>query len=154
MCTAWWIIYAAVFKSRTGPPSTTIPSALTRMRSDALRRGHVTPKGLTQNEVGSTGSYIPELSAWLLLLYLMISRTWRNWLSKWYVRRLLRQTRAYRRCGKQVPISLFGILAPCKDHRTLVDLGMTFCLLIRYLLALCWGLARELLLEQLCCCHG
>jgi hypothetical protein len=38
----------AVFKSLTGPPSTTLPSGLTRIRSEALRSGHATPKGLTQ----------------------------------------------------------------------------------------------------------
>jgi len=48
----------AVFRRRDGPPSTTLPSLLTRMRSDALRRGHATPNGFTQKEVGSTGSYI------------------------------------------------------------------------------------------------
>lgn len=47
----------AVFRRRTGPPSTTLPSLLTRMRSDALSRGHATPNGFTQKEVGSTGSY-------------------------------------------------------------------------------------------------
>lgn len=47
----------AVFSSLQGPPSTTWPSALTRIRSEALRRGQATPKGFTQKEVGSTGSW-------------------------------------------------------------------------------------------------
>ena len=52
------ICVPAVFNRRTGPPSTTLPSALTRIRSEALSKGQATPKGLTQNEVGSTGSFI------------------------------------------------------------------------------------------------
>lgn len=46
----------AVFRRRTEPPSTIVPSLLTRMRSEALSRGHATPNGFTQKEVGSTGS--------------------------------------------------------------------------------------------------
>jgi len=48
----------------------TCPSALTRMRSEALRRGQATPNGLTQKEVGSTGS-------WLKLAYAMELERWR-----------------------------------------------------------------------------
>jgi hypothetical protein len=47
----------AVFRRRTGPPSTTLPSLLTRIKSEAFKRGHATPNGLTQKLVGSTGSW-------------------------------------------------------------------------------------------------
>jgi hypothetical protein len=50
-------MYAALLRRRTGPPSTISPAALTRIRSEAVRSGQATPKGLTQKEVGSTGSW-------------------------------------------------------------------------------------------------
>ena len=56
---AWiaeWIMNAAAFSSRHGPPSITWPSWLTRIRSLALIWPNDTPNGLTQNELGSTGS--------------------------------------------------------------------------------------------------
>lgn len=53
----------AVLRRRHRPPSTTFPSALTRIKSDALRRGHATPNGFTQKLVGSTGSYSKKTSA-------------------------------------------------------------------------------------------
>jgi hypothetical protein len=47
----------AAFNRRTGPPSMTSPSLFTRMRSEDFKVGQATPKGFTQNDVGSTGSY-------------------------------------------------------------------------------------------------
>lgn len=58
VCTAWCIMYAAVLSNLTGPLSslTILPSALTSIKSLALKSGQATPKGLTQKLVGSTGS--------------------------------------------------------------------------------------------------
>lgn len=50
------IANAAAFRRRFSPPSMTLPSSLTRMRSDALMRLKAVPKGFTQNVSGSTGS--------------------------------------------------------------------------------------------------
>jgi hypothetical protein len=47
----------AVLRRRMGPPSTTFPSAFTRIKSEAFSSGQATPKGFTQKEVGSTGSW-------------------------------------------------------------------------------------------------
>ena len=55
-CTAWWIMYAAVLSRRFGPPSITLPSASTRIRSEALIRLKAVPNGFTQNVFGWTGS--------------------------------------------------------------------------------------------------
>jgi hypothetical protein len=52
------VISPAEFSRRQGPPSTTLPSALTRIRSEDFKSGQATPNGLTQKLVGSTGSYI------------------------------------------------------------------------------------------------
>jgi hypothetical protein len=51
-----------VFSSRHSPPSMTSPLSLTRMRSEDLIKLKATPNGLTQNVVGSTGSYMVLVS--------------------------------------------------------------------------------------------
>lgn len=53
---ALWIMKAAVLSSLQSPPSTTLPSWLTRIRSEALMSANATPNGFTQNVSGSTGS--------------------------------------------------------------------------------------------------
>lgn len=45
---AEWIMNAAVFNNLFSPPSTTLPSWLTRIRSDAFIKAKAWPKGLTQ----------------------------------------------------------------------------------------------------------
>lgn len=50
------IANAAALSSRFSPPSITLPSSLTRMRSEALIRLKAVPNGFTQNVSGSTGS--------------------------------------------------------------------------------------------------
>ena len=47
---------AAALSSLHGPPSMTLPSWLTRMRSEDLICEKATPKGFTQKAEGSTGS--------------------------------------------------------------------------------------------------
>jgi hypothetical protein len=63
----------AVLSNRQGPPSTTFPSVLTRIKSEALRSGHATPNGLTQKLVGSTGSYFSSISRPLSTIHYPLS---------------------------------------------------------------------------------
>lgn len=46
----------AALTNRFGPPSTTLPSLFTRIRSSTVMLAHALPKGLSQKLVGSSGS--------------------------------------------------------------------------------------------------
>ena len=68
-----------MLSKRTGPPSTTFPSLLTRIRSEALSSGQATPNGFTQKEVGSTGSCFPKytlVSCYTILLQIRRRKTY------------------------------------------------------------------------------